>query len=78
VIDPATGDLNRDGVTDISDLSILLTFFDRTVPVADFDDDLLVGLTDSPSCSGHSSTRAGPTMRITPIRRPTAVTVSTS
>jgi hypothetical protein len=46
VIDPVTGDLNRDGVTDISDLSILLTFFDRTVPVADFDDDLLVGLTD--------------------------------
>ncbi|MCK4872857.1 MAG: matrixin family metalloprotease [Phycisphaerales bacterium] len=46
VIDADTGDLTGDGQVDQTDLAVLLTFYDRNVPVADFTFDGLVGISD--------------------------------
>ncbi len=46
VIDPDSGDLTGDGRTDQRDLAVLLSFYERNIPVADIDFDGYVGTSD--------------------------------
>lgn len=46
VIDQQTGDLTNDAIVDIEDLGIMLSFFERHVPVADIDQSGFVDGTD--------------------------------